>query len=97
MENNKSNTKENELNAEYLLTMFNEFWSSPQEGSIMIAVKDIKPIVVSNALILNHIKKNIDIGNYRNEYEVFKHFVCTLVDNNTKEEIENEWKNKRKN
>lgn len=90
MENNKSNTKENELNAEYLLTMFNEFWSSPQEGSIIIAIKGIKPIVVSNSLIFDYIKKNIDVGQYRNEYEVFKHFISTLVEQNRKEEIENE-------
>lgn len=82
--------KENELDAEYLLTIFNEFWNSPQEGSIMIAVKGTKPIVVSNALIFDYIKNNIDVGNYRNEYEVFKHFVLTLIENSKKEKIKND-------
>lgn len=60
---NKSN--ENELTPEYILTLLNEFKNSNQEGSISIVIKGIKPMIVSNTLIYDYIKKNIDVGNYK--------------------------------
>lgn len=79
MENNKTNTKENnDLDEKYIFTLFNEFENSMQEGSIEISIKDTKPMVIENTIIYDYIKNNIE--GYKNEYQVFRHFIYTLME-----------------